>query len=77
MTEASRDETQRQTGRESQGFSQRQRLRETESESETEIEIRMTKVMHSFNKHSQTAYCVLSTILGAGDTEVNKTKCLL
>ena len=33
--------------------------------------------MPSFNKHLLGAHRVLGTILGAGDTEVNKTKCLL
>lgn len=34
----------------------------------------MMKVMHLFNEHSLNAHCVLSTILGARDTEVGKKK---
>lgn len=67
----------RQEERQSPGFSKRKRLREIESELETETDTGITKVMHSFNKHSLSAHCKLSTILGAGDTEVNNTKCLL
>lgn len=34
----------------------------------------MMKVMHLFNEHSLNTHCVLSTILGARDTEVGKKK---
>lgn len=59
----------------------KERVREIKSDlegdRETETEIGMKRVMQSFNKHLLSAHPVLSTILGAGDTEVNKIKCLL